>query len=77
MLASLEILEERLLEAEQRAQQAEEKSESLHEQLEEALTKLQDLEDGEPIEETTPEIQSKRKSVAAAFTQITSPTKFA
>ncbi|XP_063154544.1 axonemal dynein light chain domain-containing protein 1 [Candoia aspera] len=48
MLASLEILEERLIEAEKRAQQAEEKSEALHEELEEALKKLQDLEDGEP-----------------------------
>ncbi|KAL8178030.1 UNVERIFIED_CONTAM: hypothetical protein K2H54_026115 [Gekko kuhli] len=62
ILASLEILEERLLEAEKRAQEAEEKSESLHEQLEEALSKLQDLEDDEPKEEATPETESKPKS---------------
>ncbi|XP_060089034.1 axonemal dynein light chain domain-containing protein 1 [Heteronotia binoei] len=65
MLASLEILEERLLEAEKRAQLAEEKSENLHEQLEAALSKLQDLgelEDGEAKEEATPETESKAKS---------------
>ncbi|XP_032082896.1 axonemal dynein light chain domain-containing protein 1 [Thamnophis elegans] len=48
ILASLEILEERLIDAEKRAQEAEEKSEALHEELEEALKKLQDLEDEEP-----------------------------
>ncbi|XP_053100162.1 axonemal dynein light chain domain-containing protein 1 isoform X2 [Hemicordylus capensis] len=64
MLASLEILEERLLEAEKRAQQAEEKSESLHEQLEEALTKIQDLEGAEPTE----------KSEEASKLQIVVPT---
>nr|XP_056700677.1 axonemal dynein light chain domain-containing protein 1 [Euleptes europaea] len=63
MLASLEILEEQLMEAEKRAQEAEEKSESLHEQLEEALAKLNDLEGEEPKEETTPEISSEPKSV--------------
>ncbi|ETE66185.1 Axonemal dynein light chain domain-containing protein 1, partial [Ophiophagus hannah] len=48
ILASLEILEERLIDAEKRAQEAEEKSEALHEELEEALKKLQDMEDEEP-----------------------------
>ncbi|XP_029139030.1 axonemal dynein light chain domain-containing protein 1 [Protobothrops mucrosquamatus] len=48
ILASLEILEERLIDAEKRAQEAEEKSETLHEELEEALKKLQDIEDEEP-----------------------------
>ncbi|XP_054836310.1 axonemal dynein light chain domain-containing protein 1 [Eublepharis macularius] len=62
MLASLEILEERLLEAEKRAQQAEEKSEHLHEKLEEALSKLQDLEDGAPKEEPTLETSSTSDS---------------
>ncbi|KAH0618261.1 hypothetical protein JD844_017292 [Phrynosoma platyrhinos] len=68
MLASLEILEERLLEAEKRAQQAEEKSEVLHEELEEALTKIHDLEGeeqnlkGEEEPEPELEVPSKRKS---------------
>nr|XP_020645446.1 axonemal dynein light chain domain-containing protein 1 [Pogona vitticeps] len=70
MLASLEILEERLIEAEKRAQQAEEKSEVLHEELEEALTKIHDLEgEVEPVLEASeeiepqcePEISSKKK----------------
>ncbi|XP_042317322.1 axonemal dynein light chain domain-containing protein 1 isoform X2 [Sceloporus undulatus] len=67
MLASLEILEERLLEAEKRAQQAEEKSEALHEELEEALTKIHDMEGEEQNlkeeEEPEPELEvpSKKK----------------
>ncbi|XP_050819409.1 axonemal dynein light chain domain-containing protein 1 [Gopherus flavomarginatus] len=43
-LASLERLQEQLLEAEIRAQNAEERSESLNEHLEEALGRIQDLE---------------------------------
>nr|XP_008116015.1 PREDICTED: axonemal dynein light chain domain-containing protein 1 isoform X2 [Anolis carolinensis] len=65
MLASLEILEERLIEAEKRAQQAEEKSEVLHEELEEALAKIHDLESedklGEEEAELEKEVPSKTK----------------
>ncbi|KAJ7332029.1 hypothetical protein JRQ81_014209 [Phrynocephalus forsythii] len=58
MLASLEILEERLIEAEKRAQQAEEKSEVLHEELEEALTKIHNLEgEAEPVVEASEEVE--------------------
>ncbi|XP_066481217.1 axonemal dynein light chain domain-containing protein 1 isoform X2 [Tiliqua scincoides] len=59
MLASLEILEERLLEAEKRAQEAEEKSESLHEQLEEALAKIQDVAGESPQQESSTEVAPK------------------
>nr|XP_060630424.1 axonemal dynein light chain domain-containing protein 1 [Anolis sagrei ordinatus] len=66
MLASLEILEDRLIEAEKRAQQAEEKSEVLHEELEEALAKIQDLESEDKLKddeeaEVEKEVPSKRK----------------
>ncbi|XP_025025117.1 axonemal dynein light chain domain-containing protein 1 [Python bivittatus] len=82
MLASLEILEERLIEAEKRAQQAEEKSEALHEELEEALKKLQDLEDEEPefkdsvkkAEQSEPETPRKKADKASASPHSKSST---
>ncbi|XP_062990267.1 axonemal dynein light chain domain-containing protein 1 [Elgaria multicarinata webbii] len=82
MLASLEILEERLIEAEKRAQQAEEKSEALHEELEEALTKINDLEGdapklkvaGERAPKPEPESSSKRKSDPSILPATTTKT---
>ncbi|KAG8132866.1 hypothetical protein E2320_010683 [Naja naja] len=65
ILASLEILEERLIGAEKRAQEAEEKSEALHEELEEALKKLQDMEDEEPeLKESDKQAEKSRKETS-------------
>ncbi|XP_066453499.1 axonemal dynein light chain domain-containing protein 1 isoform X2 [Eleutherodactylus coqui] len=54
-LTSLEQLEKRLLDAEQRAQKAEERSESLGEQLKAALQKIQELEVNPSVEEVRKE----------------------
>ncbi|XP_034265595.1 axonemal dynein light chain domain-containing protein 1 [Pantherophis guttatus] len=81
ILASLEILEERLIDAEKRAQEAEEKSETLHEELEEALKKLQDMEDEEPefkdfgkkAEKSEKETSRKKASDKAGLSKPSTP----
>ncbi|XP_044295169.1 axonemal dynein light chain domain-containing protein 1 isoform X4 [Varanus komodoensis] len=78
MLASLEILEERLLEAEKRAQQAEEKSEILHEELEQALSKINDLEGEAPALKTaakTPESEPEASEKKPGATSPPTSTK--
>ncbi|XP_053246937.1 axonemal dynein light chain domain-containing protein 1-like [Podarcis raffonei] len=75
LLASLEILEERLVEAEKRAQQAEEKSEVLHEDLEEALAKIQNMEGEQPKLKDSEQKETKLKAEVVVKEQTESPSQ--
>ncbi|XP_028588208.2 axonemal dynein light chain domain-containing protein 1 isoform X1 [Podarcis muralis] len=75
LLASLEILEERLVEAEKRAQQAEEKSEALHEDLEEALAKIQNMEGEPPKLKDSEQKETKLKAEVVVKEQTESPSQ--
>ncbi|CAI5776438.1 Axonemal dynein light chain domain containing 1 [Podarcis lilfordi] len=75
LLASLEILEERLVEAKKRAQQAEEKSEVLHEDLEEALAKIQNMEGEQPKLKDSEQKETKLKAEVVVKEQTESPSQ--